>query len=227
MDIATTTPPQQQPAVETAPEKVLAAVRDRLDAFPAWVLLIQVFIGLGWLRAGVEKLIDPSWWTGEYLTEFIADSEGVALAWYEPFLNIIVEPNAIATSLVVMLTQFAIAGALLAGKRVGPALAAGIFLNIQFIAAGAVTPSAFYVLAQAAVVLWLAENSIRRELTKWYDMALIAGATLTGLSVPLIETVDPAEVIHDPAVMMATVGTFTAGMAAELRRRHVNFKVAR
>lgn len=215
--------PQLNPPT-SAPERLLTAARDRLDAFPPWVLLIQAFIGLGWLRAAVEKAIDSSWWSGEYLGDFLVAQQDLALAWYEPFLNFIVAPNAVAISFIVMIAQFAIGGALLAGRRQGLALGAGMFLNLMFIAAGAVTPSVFYLLAQGAVALWLAERSRRRDLTKLYDMALLGGATLTGLSLPLTETIDPAEVIHDPAIMLATAGGFTAGLALDLRRRHVTGK---
>ena len=202
---------------------MLSVARDRLDAFPPWVLLIQAFIGLGWLRTGVEKVIKSSWWSGEYLGEFIDTHQGSTLVWYEPFLDFIVAPNAAAISFIVMMAEFAIAAALLSGRRQGVALAAGMFLNLHFIAAGAVTPSVFYLLAQGAVVLWLAEHSQIRHLTKIYETALIGSAALIGLSLPVIKTLDPAEVIEDPAIMLATVGVLTAGLALDLRRRHIGY----
>ena len=51
-------------------------ISDRFDHTPAWVAIITLFIGMGWLRAGVEKVLTGQWWTGQYLTDFVAENDG-------------------------------------------------------------------------------------------------------------------------------------------------------
>ncbi len=48
---------------------------------PAWVVVTQVFIGLGWLRAAAEKLIEPHWWAGGTINDFLADHDDTTLGW--------------------------------------------------------------------------------------------------------------------------------------------------
>ncbi|MEM9032959.1 MAG: hypothetical protein AAGA99_03850 [Actinomycetota bacterium] len=200
--------------------RTASLVRRRLDAFPPWVLLIQTFIGLGWLRAGVEKLISVEWWTGTELEGFLALHAGETLPWYLPFVELVVSPSAAVVSFVVMAAQFAIAGSLLSGRRVGLALCAGMLLNLHFIAAGAVAPSVFYLLAQGAVALWMAEQRRTRQLSVLLTAVSIGGAAMAGASLLAIRTIDPALVIEDPALMLVTVGAFGAAASIEVMRRH-------
>ena len=39
-----------------------------------YLLPLRLFIGIGWLRAGLEKLADSSWHTGLALSEFFQGS---------------------------------------------------------------------------------------------------------------------------------------------------------
>ena len=201
----------------------LSILADRLDPFPPWVLLIQAFLGLGWLRAGVEKAIDGDWWRGEFLADVIDTQQGVALFWYQPFLNALVIPGVVFVSFLVLAAEFFVSAALLSGRRQGVALGIAMFLNLNFIALGVIVPSIFYLLGQGAIVLWLAEQSRRDDLTKFYAMAAFYGAALAGISIPFISTLEPAEVINDPAIVMATAGFLAAAMALELRRRHLPY----
>lgn len=58
---------------------LLAPVSARLRDLPAWVVVTEVFIGLGWLRAATEKLIDPPWWAGGTISDFLADHDAITL----------------------------------------------------------------------------------------------------------------------------------------------------
>lgn len=94
-------------------------------------------------------------------------------------------------------------------------------MNVNFIAVGAVTPSVFYLLAQGAVLLWLLErrNSLRGRAIA---TATIIAVVLAIGSAPWIATLHPAEVIHDPALMMVTAGSLAALMCGLLHRRLVD-----
>ena len=198
------------------PDRIAQArtlVSQRLDQ-PAWSVMIQVFIGLGWLRAATEKIIDPRWWTGETLSLFLADHSGAGVGWYEPLINLAVDPQLVMVALTVIALQIVAGVTLLTGRHLSVGLAVGMFMNVHFVAAGAVNPSAFYLLAQGAVALWLAEQGRARALQRLQAMAG-AGVFLALLSVPFIRTIHPAEVIDDPAIMLVT-GGLLAAMCCEI-----------
>ena len=195
-------------------------VRDRIDSVPTWVLLIQLFIGLGWLRAGVEKVISTEWRSGVELDRFLVEHGDVTVWWYRPFVDLAVEPSLVAVSAVVMLGQLAIGTALIVGRGVGPALAVGMLLNLHFVAAGAVDPSVFYLLAQGAVALWLVESSARRRTSILAAGTTVGAAALAVVSVSGISNLHPAEVVDDPALMLSMVGVLAALAGVDsLRRR--------
>ncbi len=173
---------------------------------------------MGWIRAAAEKAIDPTWWSGEYLLGFLAEHDGEALGWYEPFVQTLVQPGAVSMSYVVFALQLAVGVLLLLGRRVSLALGLGIFMNLNFIAAGAVDPSIFYVLAQGAVALWLAERAGLASLQK-LRIAAIGAMAMAIMSVPYIATIHPADVIHDPAIILVTAGALALASAEVLHRR--------
>ena len=204
----------------TSPPQISAAL-DRLAAIPTWVLLTQLFIGLGWTRAVVEKLIDPTWWTGAHLRAFLTEHESETIGWYQPMVANVIEPAAIAVAVTVIALQALTAASLLTGRRLTVGLALGMAMNVNFIAVGAVSPSVFYLLAQGAVLLWLLER--RNSLPgRAIATATIIAVVLAVGSAPWIATLHPAEVIHDPALMMVTAGSLAALMCGLLHRRLVD-----
>ena len=194
--------------VATAIEVLRDTIERRLD-MPPWVLLVQAFIGLGWLRAAVEKLIDPSSWSGAVLTGFLAEHADRVLPWYDSLLDTVIAPNLLAVSIIVVVAQLFAGFALLSGWRVPAALAAGAFLNLNFIAAGAVNPSIFYLICQAALLLWIlqSDHTVR---TRHLRLLATASFAMVLLNVPFISTLDPAMVVEDPAMVLITLGLLTA-----------------
>ena len=63
---------------------VRALLDERTAGLPVWVVVTQVFLGLGWLRAAAEKLISGGWWRGEAIEAFLAEHEAQTLGWYQP-----------------------------------------------------------------------------------------------------------------------------------------------
>ena len=198
---------------------VRTGVAARTAGLPSWVLLVELFIGLGWLRAAAEKVIHPDWWTGDVIRRFVMEHQDQALGWYSPFVDAVVSPAAMLVALVVLALQLTAGLCLVSGRRRGLALGLGILLNLHFMAAGAVSPSAFYLLAQGTLVLWMVEQrptifSIRR-------LVLAAGVAtfVASASLPLISTVDPAHVIEDPAMMFVFGGALTIVACAQASSR--------
>jgi len=198
-------------------ETLLTLWRRRTIGVPAWALLAQLFIGIGWMRAAVEKLIDPAWWSTGQISEFISDHSNETLAWYRPFLDDLIEPNLPLVSVVVVLAQLFAAAGLLTGYRQGTALGVGLFLNLNFIAIGAVDPSAFYVVIQLGLVLWMAErNRHRADVRQALGWAQLSAFFVAGISLPSISTLHPAEVITDPALMFITLAGLLAASSLSI-----------
>ena len=80
----------------------------RLAASTILLFPIRMFLGFGWLRAGIEKVIDWSWWTGEELQRFLIEQRPLALPFMEPLIDGVFEPFVVAISLAVMIAQLAI-----------------------------------------------------------------------------------------------------------------------
>ncbi len=85
-----------------------------------------------------------------------------------------------------------------------------MFLNLHFMAAGAVTPSAFYLLGQGALALWACERAMSRTRARALRLAAGVAAFAVGVNIPFISTLHPAHVIEDPAVMFTFGGALAA-----------------
>jgi uncharacterized membrane protein YphA (DoxX/SURF4 family) len=182
--------------------------------FPVLVVVpIRLFLAAGWLRAGVEKLIDDNWWNGHALRSFLADHSSNGLPFFHPIVDRGIEPLALAVAFVVMATEIACGIAIALGRGLRLALRWGLLLNITFILCGQVNPSAFYVVMEMTLLFAIAEGVVGSQPTRpsWRTLAL-AGACLAGglAMVPYIRTVEPALVISDSAMMLLFLAVITA-----------------
>jgi uncharacterized membrane protein YphA (DoxX/SURF4 family) len=121
----------------------------------AFLLPLRLFIGLGWLRAGVEKLIDPAWTSGATLPLFFQAQMGadaISFPFYERLITQIFEPNALVLSWIILLGELLAGVAILTGTLTNVALLGGLFMNLNFVLAGVVNPSAFYIVIQGALL---------------------------------------------------------------------------
>ena len=206
-----------------SPNGFQSYLTQRIKGIPSWVLLTQLFIGLGWLRAAVEKIVDPEWWDGTTIGAFIATNYQQTLGWYRPLIDNVIGPNAEIVAVLVVVAQLVIAASLLSARRIGFGLGLGIFLNLNFLVIGAVNPSVFYLLAQGSLALWLAEsvfpggttfaNDVNGVLAKRVSRSLSAAAfgayALAAMSIPYIRKVEPSEIMRDPAIMLGFLAVLT------------------
>lgn len=169
-----------------------------------------MFLGFGWLRAGIEKMIDESWWSGDPLRLFLIEQRSFALPFMEPLIDELFEPFAPLIALFVLFAQLAIGVAFVTTRGLRPALWAGVTLNVVFVAMGAVDPSVFYLVIQlsllAAVALGVFGGQRREPNPISIGLKLGVAASLA----PLAKSIAPADVIHDPAVIMVTVALLAA-----------------
>ena len=206
----------------------------------AYLVPLRLFIGLGWLRAGAEKVIDPGWRDGTSLAAFLSGhvSAGeVAFPWYETLIAQVFLPHAAALALVIMLGQFLAGVAIAAGGLTNAALLGGLFMNLNFLLAGAPNPSTFYIVIQIALLLTnagailgldaglariihnpllVAQPIAERRRRRWRVPVLPIGAiSLITAIYALAHVTDwsPAGSVEDPAMVVAILALLSLSWA--------------
>lgn len=196
-DHSTTMPPRiDRSAIMSSDEPVRASI----------VLLpLRLFLAAGWLRASAEKLVDIEWWRGDSLRKFIHEQQHAALPFFHPVMNSVIAPYAQQVAVVVAVAQLFIGVALLLGRPLRAALWAAIVLNVIFVLCGRVNPSAFY-LAMEASLLWAVTvghlGRGARVPTKRAFVVIGVWLAIAGAMAPFVRTLEPADVIEDPAMML-------------------------
>ncbi|HEX8684567.1 MAG TPA: hypothetical protein VF707_19775 [Ardenticatenaceae bacterium] len=197
---------------------------------PAALLLpLRLFIGTGWIRACLEKVGDPFWLDGTALVVFLhshLEQGVVAFPFYQSLMSEVFIPHALLLTYVIIIGQLLAGVSILAGFGVELALLGGMFMNVNFLLAGAVNPSVFYIVIQLVLLLYgagrvfsiqaLLSGQIRPTFTAgdgvWrrisprfcYGCAILALGLLSGLALyafPFIEDFGPTRSVEDPAMI--------------------------
>jgi thiosulfate dehydrogenase [quinone] large subunit len=131
---------------------------------PLW-LVARVYIGWTWLEAGWGKLHNPAWvgaHAGQALTGFVngalaktAGEHPDVQGWYASFLAHVVLPHVATWSYAVSAGEFLVGIALILGFLVGLSAFFGVFMNLNFMLAGAVSLNPImYTLGIGLIVAW-------------------------------------------------------------------------
>lgn len=194
----------------------------------AILLPLRLFIGLGWLRSSAEKLVAPEWYSGHALNQFFYEriAEGdVVFPFYQALMEGVFSAHAPLLSKLVIVGEFYCGIAILFGLFTRPALLVGIFMNLNFILAGSVNPSAFYIVIQMILLssavgqvfgidsFLLKMNPIALIGLSWPQMTnktkmrlcLIGSLLCALLVIPIaghVQTVHPAQSVEDPAMLL-------------------------
>ena len=186
------------------PESTLPPIPKRSVA--AMLLPLRLFLAAGWLRAGVEKVIEPDWWTGDLLTEFLNEQRTEMLPFFGSFADAFVSPFTGPVAWLVVEAQIAIGVCLLLGRYTKQVLWAGVVLNLAFVMSGRVNPSAFYLVMEIVLLFALSRPvPVKTAIQRAALWSIPADAIL-----PFAPTIAPAEVSDDPALMLS----FVSGLAA-------------
>ncbi len=179
----------------------------------ALLLPLRWFLAAGWLRAATEKVISADWWTGAALDAFLVDQRSAMIRFFPAVVDAAIAPFSLPIAWIVVEMQLAIGLCLLLGRHVRLALWGGVLLNTTFVLAGAVNPSAFYLVMQMVVLLAL----VRRVPWRTSVARAVGWLGAAALLLPFVRTIDPSHVIDDPAAMLsfaaalAAVGTLAVG----------------
>ncbi len=134
----------------------VAQLRQAASQEGAYLMPLRLFIGLGWLRAGAEKIVDQGWRDGASLAAFLnhhLSSGDVSFPWYQSLVEQVFLPHAALLAVLIVLGQLLTGVAIAAGGLTNAALLGGLFMNLNFLLAGAPNPSAFYIVIQIALLL--------------------------------------------------------------------------
>lgn len=175
------------------------------------MLLPQLFLAAGWLRAVFAHMFDGSWWSGAEIRGFVAFDTSAAIGIYRPFLNHIVLGLPTITAIIVILIELAAGLLLIANYRPLVGVLLGVFLNVQFMLAGAVNPSVFYLVLALVVVLWRMERSSSLSTSRRIARLVGLSAAVTTVSMlPFIASLSPDRAVEDPAIVLIFVSLLFA-----------------
>lgn len=173
---------------------------------PGWVLILQIFLAFAWGRSGLAHALDGSWWSGQQILDFLATETGLRVDAYQHVLAGVVEPMPTITAVVVVIIELGVALLLLLNHRTPIAIALAIFLNLQIILAGVVTPSLFYLVAALGIAIWRLETlSAPKTVQRVTRNTVVTGVAATAFLAPSVRTLQPEGAIEDPALVLIFV----------------------
>jgi uncharacterized membrane protein YphA (DoxX/SURF4 family) len=129
-------------------------IQRELQNEQAYLLPLRLFIGLGWLRAGAEKLMGTEWMSGQALTKFLTEqlqTGAVHFPFYEQLIHNVFLPNVVVLSWIIIIGQFMAGMGIMCGAFSNAALLGGMFMNLNFVLVGKTNPSAFYLVIQTVL----------------------------------------------------------------------------
>ena len=223
---------------QTIDDRVLRFIKRELSKEGAYLLPLRLFIGMGWLRASAEKIVDPDWLGGTILAAFLEEKlagEHVVFPFYRTLITDVFLPNASVLSWIMVIGQLLMGAAILVGLFTNVALLGGLFMNLNFILVGAPNPSAFYFVIQVALFiggtgaiigvdallgrrirtpLFVAKVGIRSWHFRSKERALlgltILSFSLATYSLAHVQTYDPGLSVEDPAMLLTVLFTLSS-----------------
>lgn len=223
-------------------ERTRSFLTGELGKDRAYLLPLRVFIGLGWLRAATEKIVDPGWYDGTELTAFLEQQLGwsqEAFPFYGALMEAVFLPGATVLGIIVILAQLLAGVSILAGYYTNAGLLVGLVMNVNFVLAGAVDPSTFYIVIQLVLFFGgagtvLSVDAVRGAEThgplltapgrgagvqgehhqRVYGVMAAVCLLFAVAMAPYVSTLAPATVVEDPAMILVVLALFGAGASA-------------
>lgn len=170
------------------------------------LLPLRLWIGVGWLRLGVSKALQPEWFDGTAFTGWLHEWPKAAafpLSLYPDLVAGVAERAARPLGIAMLCAEIAIGLGLLTGTLTNLALLMAIMLNVNYLLAGSVSPSQYYIVIQ--VVLLAGGAGAAYSGDRWLSRA-VRSVLLTGDR----GLVDGVEVPRSLLVLLAVA---TGGLA--------------
>lgn len=145
---------KKNPLRESFLGRVTKSVRKDLRHPAAFMFPLRLFIGIGWLRAFAEKVISPDWFDGQAVVAFLdaqVARDAVSFPLYEQLIQSVLRPGTRWVGWIVMPLQLVVGLGIITGTYTNLALLIGSAMNANFIMAGQINPSAFYIVIQTVL----------------------------------------------------------------------------
>ena len=208
---------------------IIKSIKEDILKNTVFLLPLRLFIGLGWIRAGTEKIVSEQWISGEILNNyFIAQlSNGsIQISFYIQCIEQFFIPNVQSLIWIIVIGQLLAAVSIFFGIFCNFGLLGGLFMNLNFILAGSINPSAFYMIIQSVLftantgaivgldkiicryipyeicVAQINGKKPNPTIEKWSYFTLIIGSfCLAGIVFPYIKDFSP-NAIHDQGMII-------------------------
>lgn len=227
--------------LRTRADGVSDHIRGELATDRIYLAPLRLFIGIGWLRAFAEKAIDSGWRSGTGVSDFLQHQLATGQIVFPAYGELVTGfflPHAAALGWVIIVGQLLTGLAILCGAVTRAALIGGLFMNLNFLLAGAPEPSAFYIVIQVLLLLmgagaivgvdaWLFRRAhppllIARLIThRWSPSrastaqgVMLLALAVVGYGLAHVSDWSPGGSIHDPAMVLVVLASLGAGWAA-------------
>jgi len=155
-------------------------VKDQFQQATIFLLPVRLFIGLAWMRAGLEKLFDLQWYSGDTMIQFFQEqiqSGAVVFPFYRSLIHSVFEPSAGILAGIILFAELYVGIAILFGCFTNLALIGGISMNLNFLLAGSANPSIFYIVIQGFLLFMNGgsvlsiDSVISQKFRSWFFIA--------------------------------------------------------
>ena len=208
---------------------IIKSIKEDILKNTAFLLPLRLFIGLGWIRAGTEKIISEKWISGEMLNNYFIvqlSNGSIQIPLYTQCIEQFFIPNLQTLSWIIIIGQLLAGVSIFFGIFCNIGLLGGLFMNLNFILAGSINPSAFYMIIQSvlftantgAIVgldkiicgyipyeICVAQMNGKKPnptIEKWsYFVLIIASFCIAGIVFPYIKDFSP-HAIHDQGMII-------------------------
>ncbi|MDV6376607.1 hypothetical protein [Deinococcus arenicola] len=154
--------------------------------------------------------------------------------WERALIEQVYLPHAAVLGWIVILGELLVGVGLLTATRTHLALLGGLFMNLNFVAAGAPTPNAFYIVMQLALLFhgqhalsleralpWQSEKRAPWRLPLGlYAGGVVASVVLGAVMLTYGRDFTPSGSVEDPAILLAVMAFYTAGYLSVMALRH-------
>ena len=125
---------------------IIKSIKEDILKNTVFLLPLRLFIGLGWIRAGTEKIVSEQWISGEILNNFFIaqlSNGSIQISFYIQCIEQFFIPNVQSLIWIIVIGQLLAGVSIFFGIFCNFGLLGGLFMNLNFILAGSINPSAF------------------------------------------------------------------------------------
>jgi thiosulfate dehydrogenase [quinone] large subunit len=154
-------------------------------AIPSLIVLMRVLFGVGWLLAGVTKLIEKSWYKepGVFLSEYLMGSlqNPNVPTFYKIFIENVVLEQVLIFNYVIPITQIMLGIFLIVGLFTIPSILVCLFMHINFILSGNMNVISLFLYTNAFSLIIFRRYIYHFSLDKYFNLYTFFSVNLNNI----------------------------------------------